>query len=127
MQTIFGWGKSSIRDNLALLHQNISNNDIRMKIRKQLILENNISQDDKQALPSILEYLKELSPSKDRDDIEMRVLLYSFLTTEGSHAAQKVLLHGIENTGERKERNTLAAQVAFIQNPHPTYFTKIEH
>ena len=75
-------GKSSIRDNLALLHHNISNNDIRkkksskknttyndlhmyvsiagMRIRKQLILENSISQDDKQALPSILEYLKEV-------------------------------------------------------------------
>ena len=32
-----------------------------MKIRKQLILENSISQDDKQALPSILEYLKEVA------------------------------------------------------------------
>ena len=38
-----------------------------------------------------------------------------------------MLLHGIENTGERKERNTLAAQVAFIHNPHPHTLQKIEH
>ena len=38
-----------------------------------------------------------------------------------------MLLHGIENTGERKERNTLAAQVAFIHNPHSHTLQKIEH
>ena len=38
----------------------------------------------------------------------------------------QVLLHAIENTKNRKERNTLAAQVAFIRNPHSDSLADIE-
>ena len=65
--------------------------------------------------------------STKEEDIEMRVLLYSLLAAEGSLKSQETLVQAISATKDRKERNSLAVQLAFVQNVHPNVLSEIEN
>eukprot|EP00731_Ephydatia_muelleri_P006284 Em0003g532a len=119
----------SIKPLLLHLHSNVTDTSANNLVRSILRLEaqNSPLPGTVPAITEVMDYLSLLSNSSSEKDTEMRVLLYSFLSAEGSFDSQKALLKSIQNTKDQKERNTLAVQLAFVANIHPDMLSHVEN
>eukprot|EP00731_Ephydatia_muelleri_P006289 Em0003g537a len=118
----------SITPFLLHLHSNVTDTSASNLVRTILRLEaqNSPLPGTVPAITEVMDYLSLLSNSSSEKDIEMRVLLYSFLSAEGSINSQKALLKSIQNTKDQKERNTLTVQLGLIANIHPDMLSHVE-
>ncbi|KAL5502491.1 hypothetical protein EMCRGX_G009276 [Ephydatia muelleri] len=118
----------SITPFLLHLHSNVTDTSASNLVRTILRLEaqNSPLPGTVPAITEVMDYLSLLSNSSSEKDIEMRVLLYSFLSAEGSINSQKALLKSIQNTKDQKERNTLTVQLGLVANIHPDMLSHVE-
>lgn len=112
----------SVRKALDGLKANLSDATTSNLVKRLLILES-----EQGSLPgyelAVSEVVNYLNSEKN---MEMRALLYSFLAAEGSANSQKIIINAIKATTDRKERNSLTVQLAFVRNIRPKIATEIE-
>eukprot|EP00731_Ephydatia_muelleri_P031258 Em0022g772a len=113
----------SIRKALEALKENMSDTTTSSALKKLLILESEHGplSGYQPAVSEIVDYLN------SENDFEMRALLHSFLVAEGSVKSQEILLHALRTATDRKERNSLSVQLAFVRNVHPDILAQIEN
>eukprot|EP00731_Ephydatia_muelleri_P019786 Em0012g611a len=112
----------SVRKALDYLKTNISDATTSNIVRKLLILESEHGplSGYESAVTEIVEYLDSES------DFEMRALLFSFLAAEGSVRSQQILCNAVKTATDKKERNSLSVQMAFVRNIRPEILADIE-
>ncbi|KAL5502594.1 hypothetical protein EMCRGX_G009395 [Ephydatia muelleri] len=118
----------SILMSLAYLHKNATDAKIGYKIKRLLILEskNGPLPGYAPARDEVIRYLQKLSSSTAEMDVNMKLLLYSFLAVEGSIESQKLLVKAINESKDSKERNALIVQLAFVPKVNPYVLSLIE-
>ncbi|KAL5489148.1 hypothetical protein EMCRGX_G018206 [Ephydatia muelleri] len=116
-------GVPSVRKALDYLKTNISDATTSNIVRKLLILESEHGplSGYEPAVTEIVEYLDSES------DFEMRALLFSFLAAEGSVKSQQILCNAVKTAMDKKERNSLSVQMAFVRNIRPEILADIEN
>ncbi|KAL5517874.1 hypothetical protein EMCRGX_G003505 [Ephydatia muelleri] len=119
----------SVKKSLLILHRNLTDTLTSNMVKKLLMLESvhGPLPGYQPAVFDVMDYLRSLSISTKEEDIEMRVLLYSFLAAEASLKSQETLVQAISTTNNRKERNSLTVQLAFIRSVHPKVLSEIEN